>query len=321
MKVAMKVAVKVTMKVAVKVTMLNRFPRRVAAAIAPTLAALGIWGSAIAPARSQVLLPYTPQTDPVRLEEQGLMLADEAAQLAQLQQFELALPRAQVAVQLAPDSALVWRLLGGLQLQARNVDAGMVALERAQALAPDDPAVLLALGSGYFQQQRYDEAIAILKQALVLRPEDTAGLFDLGNAYLMQRNFDEAIANYRQAFSLNAQMWPALNNIGLAHYEAGDVGTAKQDWEAAIALDNSAAEPQLALAVALYTEANCTTNPGNTPCRDALRRGERALALDNRYGNLDFLKENLWGETLMRDTAQFFQHPQIQRLLPDESPV
>ena len=72
------------------------------------------------PALGQALVPYTVQINSVELEKQGLSLAQEAAQLAQFQQYELALPRARLATQLAPKSYQSWLLLGGLYLQTNK---------------------------------------------------------------------------------------------------------------------------------------------------------------------------------------------------------
>lgn len=53
-------------------------------------------------ANAQALIPHTLQLDAAKLEKQGLSLAQEAASLGQFQQYELALPRARLASQLAP---------------------------------------------------------------------------------------------------------------------------------------------------------------------------------------------------------------------------
>jgi len=51
----------------------------------------------------------------------------------------------------------------------------------------------------------------------------------------------------------NKDFWPAINNIGLIKYEQGDVEAALK-WQAALAIDKQAAEPQMA--VALYTKGD-----------------------------------------------------------------
>jgi len=67
----------------------------------------------------------------------------------------------------------------------------------------------------------------------------------------------------------NKDFWPAINNIGLIKYEQGDVEAALKQWQAALAIDKRAAEPQMAMAVALYTKGDRKQSlaMGRTPHR------------------------------------------------------
>jgi tetratricopeptide (TPR) repeat protein len=122
----------------------------------------------------------------------------------------------------------------------------------------------------------------------------------------MLEKFSEAIAQYEQALAKDQTFWPAVNNIGLIEYERGDIETAIAKWQTAIDIDPEAAEPQLAVAVAWWARGQQERG---------LRIGEAALRLDPRYGDLEFLKENLWGDRLIADTKKFFQTPRIQAML------
>ena len=42
---------------------------------------------------------------------------------------------------------------------------------------------------------------------------------------------------------------------------------------------------------------------------------EKALQLDKQFADVEFLKENLWGEKIIADTKKLLSHPQIQALL------
>lgn len=269
------------------------------------LVACSLWSMPKA-AHAQALVPHTLQLDPTKLEKQGLSLAQEAAQLGQFQQFELALPRARLASQLAPQNDKVWFLLGGLQLQTKDFDGAIAALKKAQSLNPKNPDVLFALGSANFQQQKYQAAISNYQAGLQLKPNDPDGLFDLGNAYYMLNRLPDAIAQYTKAVSQDQKFWPAINNIGLIKYEQGDTQGAIKQWQSAVSIDKQAAEPLLALAVGLYSKGDR---------QQALKMGESALRIDGRYGDLDFLKQNLWGDRLLSDTKKFLELPSIQAAL------
>lgn len=268
-----------------------------------SLILVSLW-IATQPAQGQALLPHTLRLDSTKLEQQGIGLAQEASQLAQFQQYELALQRAKLATQLAPKSPEVWSLLGGLYLQTNELDDGITALKKAQSLDNGkSSAVLFALGSAHFQKGKYTEAVEYITAGLKVKPNVPGALFDLGNAYLMLKQYPDAISRYEQAVAQDKTFWPAINNIGLIKYESGDANEALRRWQSAADLDPKAAEPRLALAVALYVKGDR---------QKGLSLGEAALQLDGRYGDLKFLKENLWGDRLLEDTKKLLEVPQIR---------
>ena len=79
-----------------------------------------------------------------------------------------------------------------------------------------------------------------------------------------------------------------------------------------MSIDKKAAEPLLALAVAFY-------NHGDK--QKSLEMGVSALRIDSRYGNLDFLKENLWGDRLLADTKKFLELPEIKLALQPQEEI
>ncbi len=258
------------------------------------------------PVVGQSLLPRLLELDSEQMTRQGLSLAQEAAQLSQLQQFQLALPRAQLAVQLAPRNFQVWALLGSLYIQSQRLDEGIGALKQAIKLNPKESAVFFALGTAHFQKQKYKEAVDYIQSGLKLRPQTPGALFDLGNAFYMLKRYQEAIAQYNKTVRLDAKFWPAINNIGLIDYELGRVDAALKQWQMAANLEEDAAEPRLALAIAIYFRGEQSKG---------LELGEAALKIDRRYADLAFLKENLWGEKLLTEAKQFLETPRIQTIL------
>ncbi|MCS6812657.1 MAG: tetratricopeptide repeat protein, partial [Cyanobacteria bacterium] len=149
---------------------------------------LGAW-SVGQPVGAQVLTPRVPQVDLKALEQQGLSIAQEAAQLAQFEQFDEALPRVELASQLAPQNSQIWALLGSLYLQKDELDKAIAALQRARMLDASNAPVLFALGNAYFQQQRYTQAVEALQAGLKLKANIPGALFDLGNAYYMLKRY------------------------------------------------------------------------------------------------------------------------------------
>ena len=272
------------------------------------LITLGLWGTTVKPVEGQALVPHILQLDSDQLEQTGLRLAEEALQLARFQQFDLALSKAELATELAPNSQQTWTLLGSLYIQAEKLEEGIYALKQAQGLMPSDPDVSFVLGRAYFQTSDYKSAIEELRKGLKFEPENSGALFDLGNAYYKHGKLKKAIAQYEQAYELNKKLWPAINNIGLVEYEMGKVDNAIAKWRQAVDIDSKAAEPLLAMAVALYAQGN-----GNK--EESLAMGEKALQLDSRYADINYLDEHLWGKRLIGDAKRFIATPRIQDTL------
>nr|WP_238718438.1 tetratricopeptide repeat protein [Petrachloros mirabilis] len=273
--------------------------------LVPLMVLLSV-GSISAPAFGQALVPRTLEIETRQLDRTGMILLREAVQLAQFQQFDAALSRAQLASKLIPTSADVWALLGGLYLNQENLEEGIASLERARDLSSENPGVHFSLGSAYFRQGQYESAQKALEAGLKLRPNAPEALFDLGNTYFMLGRHRQAIAQYKQAFDQDDQFWPAVNNIGLVEYEIGNVQSAMQSWQAAIDIDDTSSEPKLAMAVALYAQGQTDTG---------LKLAEQALQLDSRYGDVEFLRENLWGDRLITAARVVLNSPRIRATL------
>jgi tetratricopeptide (TPR) repeat protein len=269
------------------------------------LISAGLWGAAL-PISAQALLPYTPQLNPGKLEEQGIVLAQEAIQLFRFQQYEAALSRAELATQLAPKLYQSWFILGSLYVQQKKFSEGIEVLHKAHALAPQEADIFFSLGNAYFQAGDYSASVKELKQGLSLKPDEIDALFDLGNSYLKLEQYKDAIASYEKAINLEKKFWPAINNIGLVKYEQGDIKGAIALWDRALSIDDQQAEPRLAKAVALYAQGKKA---------EGLKQGETALTTDSTYGDLEFLRENLWGVSLLTQAKTFLELPEVKSLL------
>ena len=252
--------------------------------------------------------PRETSTTPQRKKE-GLDLIQQAVALARTEQYEAALAKAERATQLAPNIYQSWFLLGSLYLELDKLDLGIEALERARSLAPNEAEILFALGSGRFQKADYRGAIAELQAGLKIKPDVPTALFDLGNSYYKLKQYEAAIAQYEKVIDREEKFWPALNNIGLIEYEKGNTLAAIEQWKKAIAIDRQTPEPQLAMAVALYARGER---------EEGLKLAETAIGLDSRYANLEFLKENLWGDRLSRDAEKLLKNPRIQAIIPSK---
>lgn len=271
-----------------------------------SIACAGIIATSAVSAKSQALLPYTPQINSEKLEQQGFQLLQDAVQLIKFQQYELALPRAELATQLAPNNYEVWFILGSLYLQQEQIDNGIKVLQKAESLAPQEEGILFTLGNAYFQKGDYQAALDKLEAGLKIQNNAPEALFDLGNTYFKLAKLSKAIDSYEKAFEQEQTFWPAINNVGLIEYEQGKVQEAIAKWQTALKIGGEQVEPKLALAVALYSQGEQ---------QKGIELATSALEADTRYGDLQFLKDNLWGDRLIADTEALLAIPQIQKVI------
>ncbi|NJN73726.1 MAG: tetratricopeptide repeat protein [Limnothrix sp. RL_2_0] len=257
------------------------------------------------PVRSQAVLPLVHELNQDQLEQQGMMLIEDAIQLSRFQQYEWAIPRAKLATQLVPTRFESWYILGTLLVQEEEYAEGIRVLNRAKKLESKESGIYSILGAAYFQSGDYAKAIPELETALGLGDDSIEVLFDLGNAQFKLERYDAAIATYKRSIKLRDDFWPAINNVGLIQFEQGDISGAIESWEKAIAIDPTAAEPMLAVAVATYVQGDTTKG---------LELAREALILDSRYADLEFLDENLWGEDLLKATETIFATPTLESL-------
>ncbi|MGB2924098.1 MAG: tetratricopeptide repeat protein [Limnothrix sp.] len=260
------------------------------------------------PVRSQAVLPLVHELNQEQLEQQGMMLIEDAIQLSRFQQYEWAIPRARLSTQLIPLRFESWYILGTLLVQEQEFEEGIKVLERAKGLESKESGIYSILGAAYFQSGDYESAIPELEAALGFGEESIEVLFDLGNAQFKSERYDAAIATYERSIALQDDFWPAINNIGLIRFEQGQLNEAIKYWERAIAINPDAAEPMLAVAVATYAQGNTTKG---------IELAKTALTLDNRYGDIEFLDENLWGVSLLEATETVFATPALESLLND----
>jgi cytochrome c-type biogenesis protein CcmH/NrfG len=287
------------------------------------LTVVGLLGS-ISGSIAQALVPHTVLPSNTQLEQTGIALLREAVQLTQFQQYEPALARARLAVQLVPNIEESWALLGGLYLSTNQIDPGIKALERAIAINPKNAGAQFSIGSAYFRKGNYEGAIKAIELGLQIKPDVLEAMFDLGNAHFRMGSYKAAIAAYRKAFTKDQTFWPAINNIGLVNYEQGDVDEAIKNWKTAAVLDGKpktpdgqqgakSGEPEMALAIALYKQGDKA---------QAFQLAESALSVNSRYSDVEFLKENLWGDRLIADTKVVLATPEMKktlaRLVPPE---
>lgn len=117
---------------------------------------------------------------------------------------------------LEPEHADAWHLLGVISCQQGLAEAGIPSIQRAIQLRPSSPSFYSNLGNALQACNRFAEAIAALKQALGLDPDHLEALNNLGNLLLKQGSHSEAVACFKRCIQLQPDFAEAYNNLGNA---------------------------------------------------------------------------------------------------------
>ncbi|MBG1260740.1 S1 family peptidase [Nostoc commune] len=257
------------------------------------------------------------QLNPSEAQKEGLKIAKELAKEvagigfygsgSSISRYYLRQVRA--ATVLAPKSDKVWYLLGVIYVQIKQYDDAIPHLKKAKSLNSKNADVLFTLGQVYYQQQNYPVAVEFLQAGLKLRPNEVQSLFVLGMIFHKQGKLPNALTQYLKASAQSTKYsslsTDSLNNVGLINYEQGNVTGAIRQWTSVIETNSfqPPVETQLALSVALYTKGER---------QQAQKLAQQALRRDSRYQNIEFLKQNLWGDRLLADTNKFLQYLEKQ---------
>ena len=111
-----------------------------------------------------------------------------------LEEWGEAVPAAEKAAALVPESARFQYVLGKAYKGAGRSDEAVTAYEKAVELDPGMLEPQAELGDAYYDAGRYEDAIAAYKGALKTKPENKGGFYNgLGNAYIKLNDMEQAI--------------------------------------------------------------------------------------------------------------------------------
>jgi tetratricopeptide (TPR) repeat protein/S1-C subfamily serine protease len=224
----------------------------------------------------------------------------------QLKDYKQAINDWTQAIQLDPKNAGYYGARGYAYLQLKDYKQAINDYTQAIQLDPKNGIYYGGRGLAYFQLKDYKQAINDYTQAIKLKPDFTETYYVRGIAHYFLKDYKQAINDYTQAIKLKPDFTEAYTNLGIVSYEMGEVETAINYWRNAIKINSNFAEAHLALGVALYAKGDKEAG---------LKSAETALKLDKRFGKIEFLKENNWGDKLIKDSQEFLNNPRIKGLI------
>ncbi len=243
-------------------------------------------------------------------------------------EIELALTDYNQAIKINPQYAEAYYNRGSLYQSQGLVELALTDYNQAVKINPQYADAYGNRGNLYQSQGLVELALTDYNQAIKINPKNANDYYNRGVLYYNQGEIELALTDYNQAIKINPKNDSAYvnrsiiyfnqgkielaladyNQAGLVKYEMGATEEARQQFEQSINVDNESAEPQLALAVTLFTS-------GET--EQALSIAEAALNIDKRFADPEYLKANLWGDKIIADAEKLLSHPQMQAFLAE----
>jgi Flp pilus assembly protein TadD len=151
------------------------------------------------------------------------------------------------AAELDGASVKVRTNLARVLLEQGRAQEAVVHLEQAVDLAPESHEVWRVLGNAYSQLNRPDDAEQSYREALLLNDEDAWTMNNYGLLLIREGRFDEALLPLARAVELMPRSATFRNNLGVALERTGDLGGAEQAFMAAVEADSTYAKARISL--------------------------------------------------------------------------
>lgn len=119
-----------------------------------------------------------------------------------LEDYELTIRLANVAVELHPGLADAWFLLGNANLRLERSAAALEAFDKFVAIDPHNAAVHTSRAAILGQLERYDESIDAISKAIAIRPERAKNWFGRAELLMGAGRNEEALADFGHCITL-----------------------------------------------------------------------------------------------------------------------
>ncbi|QYX30608.1 serine protease [Sphaerospermopsis torques-reginae] len=246
-------------------------------------------------------------TQAIKIDDKNaIYYASRSLAYFQLKDYKQAINDYTQAIKIDDKNAIYYVGRGLAYFQLKDYKQAINDYTQAIKLDPKNAIYYNARGTTYSELKDYKQAIDDWNQAIKLKPDFTEAYYDRGIAHYFLKDYKQAINDWNQAIKLKPDYPEAYTNLGIVSYEIGEVETAINYWRNAVKINSNFAEAHLALGVALYAKGDKEAG---------LKSAETALKLDKRFGKIEFLKENGWGEKLIKDSQEFLNNPWMKSLI------
>ena len=189
-------------------------------------------------------------------------------------QLEQALEQATILLQQFPNSSDLYNICGVTYKELGQLDASVVAYNKALAIKPDYAAAYYNMGNALKEQGKLEEAIKVYNQALAIKPDYSVAYINMGNALKEQGKLEEAIEAYNQALAIQPGNAKAYINMGVTLKEQGKLEEAIEAYGKSLAVKPDNAEAHNNMGIALKKQGKL---------EEAMEAYNRALAIKPDY--------------------------------------
>ena len=193
--------------------------------------------------------------------------------------YGLALEDYNSALNLNPNSHVLFTARGSLYNSLKRFDEGIADLTRALQIKPDHARAYYYRANIQRDKGDLDKAIADYTQAIRYDPKDDLSYSFRARVYERKNLPDNAVADYNSAIAVNPSKGSNYYYRGRIRYDAGKIEEAETDFKRAIELDASLKaqiDATRTLAAVKQLQANLEAKP-KTPVEQAHSDGYKQL--------------------------------------------
>jgi tetratricopeptide (TPR) repeat protein len=165
----------------------------------------------------------------------------------------------ETALEITPDSALVYLFLADAQLNLGENDTALASATHANELDMTLIPVYLTLGRAYIATGQTAQAVSPLKTYTIFIPDDFSAFLQLGTAYNAVGEYEAAVEVLNKAIDANRRNAEAYFQRGTAYLNLDSLYLAEADFKAAVTYDPFDFDSHLGLARAYFIQGK----PGN----------------------------------------------------------
>ncbi len=250
----------------------------------------------------KAVVPYYYFPTKKSLEKQSLYIGKNAYQLIYFGQYKDSLNLAKLALKINAKDEKLWLILAETQIANKQYKNALNSLNKAEEINPNISEIYFAKSNIYLKISQQKKAKSALEKGIKIEPKNHRAIFQLGNILLMEKNYLEAIKLFDKSLKIKPDFWQAINNQGLAYFEKDNINLSIKLFESALSIQENA-EPLLGLASCVRIQDT----------ELAIQLAKKALAIDPKYVNYDYRKEQLWGEKLQASTEILLQNTQLKQ--------